>query len=154
MGGMSEMEEGTMKASLALVMLVVLTTAVFPQQQQQPEQQADMVGSWEVYPVSGLSRYSIKEHRNPEATTAAIGGQMQLNADGSLQVDLANLAFESWGVDEGFLQFTSEAGNSFYWPRRMGQNVYFLVRVDVTELNEDIIYLNSRPQENLIIIRR
>lgn len=142
-----------MKGSLVFVLLMVVTTAAFTQQQQ-PQQQADLVGSWDIYPVSELSRYSIKEHRNPEAMTSTMAGTLQLNADGSIQVELANMTVESWAVDVGFLQFSSEGKSDFYWPRPIGPNMYFLVRVDVTELNGVIIYLNSRPQENLIIVRQ
>jgi len=139
-----------MKRICVLVALTLLTTVVFAQELEQ----ADLTGSWEVYPVSQLSRYSIKEHRNAEATTAALAGTMQLNADGSLEINLAGLTAQTWDMDEGFLLITTEGGNQFYRPRPIGQNTYFLVRVDVTELNEDIIYLNSKPQENLLIVRR
>jgi hypothetical protein len=79
---------------------------------------------------------------------------MTLNSDGTITIDVPNLTVTSWSTDEGFLMFVTPNGNLFYWPRVLSQNIYYLVQVDVTELNEEIIYLRSKPEGNLIIVRQ
>ena len=117
-------------------------------------QEIDLAGTWDVFPVSELSAYTLKEHQTVSSSALAIGGALTLDADGTVVTDLVDLDVETWAMDEGFLMFVTVTGNIFYWPRTLGEGIYFLVRVDVMELNEQIIGLTSKPQGGLIIIQR
>ena len=115
-------------------------------------QEMDLSGSWQVYQVSAMSLYSLKEYKSPAALVNA--DDMTLNADGTVAADLAYLNIDKWQMDEGFLLFETPNGNIFYYPRDLGANIFFLVRVDVLERNEEVISLTSKPLGNLFIMRK
>ena len=52
-------------------------------------QEADLSGSWEVFQVSSVSRYSLREHLSSE--TLARASDMVLNSDGSINTNVPNL---------------------------------------------------------------
>ena len=117
-------------------------------------QEVDLTGSWVAYATKDLSTYTLKEHQAAQSSTETLGATLTLNADGTVITNLSGLSVQSWMIDEGFIMFVTQTGNSFYWPRQLQENVYFLVRVDVMELNEEIVNLSSKPQGGLIIIRQ
>ena len=115
-------------------------------------QETNLSGTWEVFPVSAVSRYSLREHNSSE--TLATAKDMALNSDGSVNTNVPNLTVQKWQMDEGFLMFETETGNLFYYPRVLAQNAYLLVQVDVLERNEQVISITSKPLGNLILVRK
>lgn len=117
-------------------------------------QQENMVGTWIVFQVNELSRYSLSEHQSPQAFSLTGGETATFEDDGTIELTITNLSATKWRFDEGFLLLETENQNVFFWPRVLNENVYFLVQVDIIERNEEIIALTSRPQGNLLIIRQ
>ena len=115
-------------------------------------QETNLSGTWEVFQVSAVSRYSLREHNSSE--TLATAKDMALNSDGSVNTNVPNLTVQKWQMDEGFLMFETETGNLFYYPRVLAQNAYLLVQVDVLERNEQVISITSKPLGNLILVRK
>ena len=115
-------------------------------------QEADLSGSWEVFQVSSVSRYSLREHMSSE--TLARASDMALNADGTVNTNVPNLTVQKWQMDEGFIMFETEADNLFFYPRVLATNAYLLVQVDVLERNEQVISITSKPLGNLILVRK
>ncbi len=138
-----------MKNCLIAALLLISAAVVLSQD---AAQNATLEGTWQVFQASTLSRYSLKEYQNPASSIAS--GTMTLNSDGTISIDVPGMTVQSWSTDEGFLLFVTPTGNQFYWPRVLNQNLYYLVQVDVTELNEEVIYLKSKPDGNLVIIRQ
>ena len=64
------------------ITLLLLTLAVIAQE-------ADLSGSWEVFQVSSVSRYSLREHLSSE--TPARACDMVLNSDGTINATVPNL---------------------------------------------------------------
>lgn len=141
--------EDMMKRWLYIFFLILIAVSVNAQQ----ADQESIVGTWTVYQLNELSRYSLNEHQNQQATAPSDTGTITFNDDGTLELTITSLAATQWRFDEGFLFLEAEKQNIFYWPRVLNENVYFLVQVDIVERNERIIALTSRPQGNLIIIR-
>lgn len=115
-------------------------------------QEADLSGSWEVFQVSSVSRYSLREHMSSE--TLARASDMALNSDGTVNTNVPNLTVQKWQMDEGFIMFETEADNLFFYPRALATNAYLLIQVDVLERNEQVISITSKPLGNLILIRK
>jgi hypothetical protein len=115
-------------------------------------QETNLSGSWEVFQVSAVSRYSLREHNSSE--TLATAKDMALNNDGTVNTNVPNLTVQKWQMDEGFLMFETETGNLFFYPRVLAQNAYLLVQVDVLERNEQVISITSKPLGNLILVRK
>ncbi len=115
-------------------------------------QEADLSGSWEVFQVSSVSRYSLREYMSSE--TLARASDMALNSDGTVNTNVPNLTVQKWQMDEGFIMFETEADNLFFYPRALATNAYLLVRVDVLERNEQVISITSKPLGNLILVRK
>jgi hypothetical protein len=116
--------------------------------------EADMQGEWTVYPVLQLSRYTLSEYQAGQTDTIRGSGTIQLNEDGTLTTDVAGIEALGWSIDEGFLMLeTGTAKNLFFLPRRLSEDTWFLVEVEVTEINERIIYLRSNPNGSLVFIR-
>ena len=115
-------------------------------------QEIDWTGSWQVYEVSLLSRYSLSEHTSGQSTVKI--EDLELKDDGTVTTTLTKLAIQRWQTDEGFLMFETPTGNNFYYPRILGEDLYFLVRVDVLERNEELISITPKSLGNLILTRR
>ena len=77
--------------------------------------QADMEGSWQVYPVRQLSRYTLSEHQAGGAAAIRGAGVLQLNADGTLTTDVPDIEALRWSVDEGFLMLETGAGRNLFF---------------------------------------
>jgi hypothetical protein len=116
-------------------------------------QTVDLTGEWTVYRVTGLSNYTLTEHLAGTASSAGVGNALVLNADGSVGTDLPNTSYQTWQMEEGFLMISGLQGNEFFMPRQLADSIYFLVRVDVMERNEQVVNITPRPQENLIVVR-
>ncbi len=115
-------------------------------------QEADLSGSWEVFQVRSVSRYSLREHLSSE--TLARANDMALNSDGTVNTNVPNLTVQKWQMDEGFLMFETATGNLFFYPKVLATNAYMLVQVDVLERNVQVISITSKPLGNLILIRK
>ncbi len=115
-------------------------------------QETNLSGTWEVFQVSAVSRYSLREHNSSE--TLATAKDMALNSDGTVNTNVPNLTVQKWQMDERFLMFETETGNLFYYPRVLAQNAYLLVQVDVLERNGQVISIASKPLGDLILVRK
>ena len=140
-----------MKRCFFVLVLVSFIIPAFAQE----TQEVNLSGTWQVYRLNDISRYTLSEHQNPQASAVLPGsGTMTLNEDGTVVTDISSMNVQTWQMDDGFVVFTTLLRNMFYRPRKLSETVYLLVQIDLTERNEDIIALNSRPQGNLILIQQ
>ena len=113
-------------------------------------QDVDLTGTWQVRAITRLSSYSFQEYRGTQGEKTP--DQMILGSDGTASVTISGLAVESWQMDEGFLMLMTASGNLFYYPRLIDDGIYFLVRVDVLEKNEEVISITTVATGNLMIV--
>ena len=103
-----------MKRYFVVLILVSMGFLVFAQD----TQVVNLSGTWQVYRLNDISRYTLSEHQNPQTSAAPPGsGTMTLNEDGTVATDISGLNAQTWQMDEGFFILASQARNMFYRTR-------------------------------------
>ena len=77
------------------MILVSLIIPVFAQD----TQVVNLSGTWQVYRLNHISRYTLSEHQNPQTSAAPPGsGTITLNEDGIVVADISGLNAQTlWG---------------------------------------------------------
>jgi hypothetical protein len=134
------------RISLVLAICILAVSVAYAQDM-------DVAGEWQAFQVNELSTYTLTEHQSQEGQGGVTPANLTLNEDGSVETDLQGFGLQTWTLDEGFLLFETNSGNIFFYPRVIADGMMFLVQVDVTERNEEIISIASRPRGNLLVVR-
>ena len=136
-----------MKRALFAIAILLLVVPLFGQE-------LDMTGTWQLYRLDTIGTYSLNEYRTGAPTSSFIDATLVLDDDGSMTSDSMTLRFQEWGMDGEFLYFVTPSGNSFYKPRVLTQDVFFLVSVVVTERNANVTQIEVNENANLILVRQ
>ena len=134
-----------MRRSVIVLWLLLLASALFAQD-------IDMSGSWEVYRLTSLARYTLRDYQAGQATIQP--DEMNLNADGTATATIPNLSMQKWLMEEGFLILETSTGNVLYYPRQLSEDVLFLVQLDVLKLNEDIISIKTGSFGHMVLVKK
>lgn len=113
-------------------------------------QDVDMVGSWTVYRIDGLSNYTMVDY-SAGRTAAGAEGTLLLQGDGNVMSE--ELGFDSWRMENGFFVLQDSGGNNFFVVRQISPDVRFLVNLTVTERNREVTHIRINRPQNLLVVR-